>query len=473
MNFNIASIDRTKIPLSRLVLPMFIENIIRTSLMSVDQLMLYAYSEKAVAALGVVSQMSFFIQLVYMMVTMGASIHISQNLGAGNRKEAGLISLGSFVLIGILSIILSISTLFLAAPILRLFPLDTEVYQYAWQFLTIYGCGSVFMALNIVQAAILRSYGYPKDPMAVNAIALAFTITGNALCLFGPFGFPILGVPGVAVVIVLSQFLALWIMHWRIQKHKDIEIPFKSIIHIPKAVYKKILEVGIPTAGENISYNVSQIFITNMIASLGTNALAAYSLVITLSRYVFISGVSIGMGSQIKVGYFVGSGQYDDAYKKVYRYLGCGITISVVLVILLNLCKNPLIALFTENPHITAMASMVFLTSLFLEPARSCNTILIPSLKGAGDVRFPVTIGILSMWLIGAGGAYFLGIHYGLGLLGIWIGMAIEEWFRCFVAFLRWRSGAWRNKCLVTQQLEKACTKETDKPSPPPKRIAI
>ncbi|NUM35931.1 MAG: MATE family efflux transporter [Candidatus Brocadiae bacterium] len=449
MNLSSSSIDRTKIPLSKLVLPMFVENIIRTSLMSVDQLMLYAYSEKAVAAISVVSQMAFFIQLIYMMVTMGASIHISQNLGAGNRKEAGLICLGSFVLIGILSTVLSFFVFLFAAPILRLFPLETKVYEYAWQFLTIYGCGSIFMALNIVQAAILRSYGHPKDPMAVNAIALAFTIGGNALCLFGPFGFPIFGVIGVAIVTVISQFIALWIMGSRIQKHKDIEIPFQKIREVPKYIYRKILEVGIPTAGENISYNTSQIFITSMIASLGTDSLAAYSLVITLSRYVFISGVSIGMGTQIKVGYFVGSGQYEEAQKRVYRYFSCGIAISIALVILLNIFKQPVLAFFTQNPQITAIASAVFLVSLVLEPGRNLNTIITPGLKGAGDVRFPVIIGIFSMWFVGVGCAYLFGIRLGLGLIGVWIGMAADEWLRGLLMLSRWYSGAWKNKSLV------------------------
>ncbi len=81
------NLDKTKIPLTTLVLPMFIENAVRTSLLSVDQFMLYAFSEKAVAALSVVNQMSFFIQTIYMLVSMGASIHISQNLGAIDGKR--------------------------------------------------------------------------------------------------------------------------------------------------------------------------------------------------------------------------------------------------------------------------------------------------------------------------------------------------------------------------------------------------
>ncbi len=389
--------DRTRIPLSQLVLPMFIENVIRTSLMSVDRLMLYSYSEKAVAALGVVNQMAFFIQIIYMMVAIGASIHISQNLGANKKYEAGMFSLASFVLIGVFSITLSLLIVIFSSTILNLFPLEKEVRIYAGQFLSIYGGGSFFMALNIVQASILRSYGHSRDPMAVNIFALLFTISGNALCLFGPFGFPVFGVPGVATVTVLSQFLALWIMGAQILKRRDIEIPLRQIFRIPGIFFSKILTVGVPTAGENLSYNIGQILIIRIIAGLGTAALAAYSLVITLSRYVFISGVSIGTGTQIKVGYYVGSNRHDEAHRKVYRYFAFGITISAAAIIILNLFKTPIIGLFTKNPEITAIASSVFLVSLALEPGRNFNTIIIPGLKGAGDVRFPVFVGMLFM----------------------------------------------------------------------------
>ncbi len=428
---------------------MFIENIIRTSLMSVDQLMLYAYSEKAVAALGTVNQMAFFIQIMYLMIAIGASIHISQNLGAHNYGEARLVGLASFVLVTAFAVVLTAVIVLSASSILGLYPLEPEVRDYAWQFLVIFGGGSIFMALNIVQANILRAYGHSRDAMTANIIALVFTIAGNSLCLFGWFGFPVLGVKGVATVTVMSQFLAFWILAFRIRARKEIGLPYKELFRIPKAIFAKILKVGVPTAGENLSYCIAQILITWMIAGMGTNYLAAYSLVITLSRYVFISGISIGTGTQIKVGYYVGSRKEDEAHKKVYKYFAAGASISLVLSLLLNVFKSPVIGLFTKNPEITAIASAVFVISIFLEPARNLNTIINPGLKGAGDVNFPVMVGIVFMWGLAVGGAYLLGVRMKLGLTGVWVAMACDEWIRGSIMFWRWRSGAWRNRSLV------------------------
>ena len=90
--------DRAQIPVLQLAWPLFVENILRTSLMSVDTSMLSHYSPKAVAAMSLVNQFAFFIQLLYMTVSTGASILITQQLGAGRRREAGLIAVGSLTL---------------------------------------------------------------------------------------------------------------------------------------------------------------------------------------------------------------------------------------------------------------------------------------------------------------------------------------------------------------------------------------
>ncbi len=75
--------------------------------------------------------------------------------------------------------------------------------------------------------------------------------------------------------------------------------------------------------------------------------------------------------------------------------------------------------------------------------------VIIPALKGAGDIRFPVYVGMVFMWGIGVFFAYLFGIAFHWGLLGIWIALAMDEWIRGLVIFFRWHRGGWRNKCLV------------------------
>ena len=459
------SVHQTNISIVQLIWPLLVENLLRTSLMSVDTLMLSHYSDKAVAAMSLISQIAFFILLVYMMISVGASILLAQILGAGRRHEAELIGVASLVLMLGLALTLSVITFFLAKPVIGLFHVEPVVAQYAQQFLQIYGGLSTFMALNIAQASIIRVWGYPRAPMWVNTGCLLLTVGGNALCLFGLFGFPVLGIVGVASSTVFSQVVACFVFHWIIKRKTNINLRLPDVKRIPGSVYRSMLKVGVPTVGENLSYNVSQIAILTMVAQMGTMALTAYGIVISLLRYVFMPGVSIGSGTQLKVGYLVGAGRHDEATHRVYRYFGVGVLISLVLVTPVVFWRQPILGVFTQNGPLLSLAASVLFVALIHEPARNFNTIIIPALKGAGDIRFPAYVGVVSMWGIGVFGAWILGLKVGLGLVGVWIAMAADEWIRGLIMFWRWRSGAWK-LCSLVSSRELTISGSISEPSP-------
>jgi putative MATE family efflux protein len=437
-------------PLLKLTGPIWVENMLRITIQSVDVFMLSFWSEKAVAAVGLTNQFVFFIQLVYMMVIIGASILISQNLGAGRRRTAGLAGVGSLVLVGIMACAMSAVTIAVVGPLVSLYSLEPEVHDYAVSFLAIVGGGSVFTAFGMALGGILRSHGHSRLPMYVNIGANLLNIIGNAFFIFGWLGVPRLGVTGVAISTVASQAAACVAMYLLLRSlRREIRMKYRDLRRVPRAIYRKILQVGVPTAGENLSYNIAQIVIMGFIASLGTATMAAYVFAITLLRYVFMSSIAIGNGTQIKVGYLVGAREFDAAYRKVLGYFAAGFAISFVLVLGLNLGKGLLLPLFTRDAAVIAIATQALLVSLVLEPGRNFNVIIIPALKGAGDVRFPVAMGMVFNWVCGVAGAWFFSIRLGLGLTGIFIGLALDEWIRGLIILFRWRSGAWRAKSLV------------------------
>jgi len=444
-------IDHSRIPLMQLAWPLLVENILRTSLMSVDTLMLSHYSSDAVAAMSLASQFAYFIQLLYMMVSIGSSVLITQNLGAGRPRQAGLYGVGSLTLIVGVSLVVSVLIALGGGLVVDLYRLDPQVARYARQFLTIYGGLSFFMAINVGQASILRSWGFARDPMLVNVLCLLLTVGGNALCLFGLFGFPVLGVIGVAASTVASQAVGCVLSAWMIHRRRGLELPLREAKHLPAHIYRSILVIGIPTAGENISYSLSQIVVLAMLSSMGTLALTTYGILMAILRYVFMPGVSIGAAGQLLVGYLVGAGRHGEATRRVYRYFATGISISVVLVVALQVVHRPLLGLFSQDPRVFALAASVLLVSLVLEPGRNLNTIVVPALKGAGDVRVPVCIAIASMWGVSVLGAWFLGVWLGMGLVGVWMAMAADEWLRGIVMLLRWRSGVWRRSALISR----------------------
>lgn len=428
--------------LPRLAAPILAENLVRTSLLAVDQLMLYAFATKAAAAMSASTQLGFLLQLLYQMPAVGASILIAQKLGAGRREEAESYALGGIALVGLFSLGVSLAYALLAGPTLSLFALDPEVHDLATSFLAIYGGGSLFMALNIAQAAVLRAWGHPRDVMVANIAALVCTIAGNYLALFGPFGLPVTGLRGVAVSNVVGQLLAFLVLGAALRR-RGIRPRWRSVGRLPGRVVSAILEIGIPTAGENISYNLSQVVITGIVSTLGTSALAAYGLAISILRYVFIFGVSVGVAAQVRVGWLVGAGRAAEAKTAMWRWFGTAAAVAFSLAALLNLVKGTLVPLFTTDPAIDAFVTSIFVLSLVYEPGRCINTVVIPGLKGAGDVRFPVAMGVVFNWSVAVLGAYLLGKVLGLGLFGVFLAMGSDEWTRGLIMLRRWRGGRW------------------------------
>ena len=126
-------------------------------------------------------------------------------------------------------------------------------------------------------------------------------------------------------------------------------------------------------------------------------------------------------------------------------------SIGVVLAIAFTmyLYAEPLLGIFTDNEEIIQMGQSVMVVVIFLEAGRLLNLVLIQSLRAAGDVVFPVIIAVFSMLGVSVGVSYLLGIHLGFGLVGIFIGLALDELTRGSIVLVRWIKGNWKHKALV------------------------
>ena len=443
--------NRGSLSMISLALPIALEQLFRLLVSSADTIMLSSYSTEAVAAVGLTAQYIFFLNLVFSVIGTGCSIVLAQYLGAEKSKnDLNHIAQASAIMVFCVSLLLTFVVIIGTPFLLNCYDLDKNVRDYALQYFTIYGgiC-CFFNAFNLLQGAILRSYGYSGEVMIVSIIANIINVVGNALSLYGWFGLPIFGVSGVAWASGISMIVSCILCAFFIAQKKDIAFSFKGIFKVPTESFRLILSVGVPTAGESLSYNISQIVIMAMISKLGTYAISAQVYTQTIVRFVFAIAMAIGNATQIKSGYYVGAHQSDVAYRKVFKYQIAATSCSMILIAVVNVFKTPLIGLFTDIDEITELVCSLLIFSTYIEFGRSLNLIYIGALKGAGDIRFPVLYGICSNWGIMVLGSYILGLKMGLGLIGFWLGIGTDETTRGIVMFFRWRSKRWQRHALV------------------------
>ena len=423
--------------------PIFIETLLMSLLGISDIFMLSRYSDNAVAAVGLTTQLMFFMMVMSMMVSTGASILISQFNGASQHEQADDVAIASIALSLGLALTMGTTMYFGASSIINLFALAEDVAGYAMDYLVICGSLSIGLVMNIAFAAILRSHGFTRSAMLVTASTGVMNVIGNYLALFSPFGLPVYGVTGVAIATVSSQITGAIIMLMVI-RHKQIPLPFGRLKRLTGHSYWRVMRIGLLNAGEMLSYNLAQMTIIFFISQMGTLSLTAYTYGLNISRFIFCFAVALGQAAQIQTGYYVGKQWFNEIKHRVLRYCMVGFTVSLAISLLFYWQRFTLIGWLSENPDVIALTALLLLGSIALETGRVFNLVIISALKGAGDVAFPVRVGLVCMWGIGVLFAWLFGLHWGFGVLAAWLAVAADEWVRGLIMLQRWRSGHWQ-----------------------------
>lgn len=438
-----AKSEKSHPSLFALTWPIFIEISLYMLMGGADTLMLSQYSDNSVAAVGVSNQLLNLLIVMFSFITTGTTIVIAQLLGAGRKQEAtqvAYVSLGTNFLI---SFVISLLMFVLAVPILHMMGLSSELMPDATVFLQIVGLLSFIQALIMTYSAILKSYGFTRDTMYVTIGMNLLNVAGNYLVIFGPFGFPVLGVMGVALSTSFARLIGLTAMILIVRHRIGLQFSLKQMFYIQRTHLKKLLKIGIPSAGEQLSYNGSQMIITLFITFMGTQALAAKVYTQNLMMFIMLFGAAISQGTQILIGRLIGAKEFDAAYRRCMKSLYWAIAISLLSSTALSLSSTHLLTFFTSNSEIIQIASLLLILTIILEPGRSFNMVIINSLRVAGDAKFPVYMAMISMWGIGLPIAYLLGIQLEMGLIGVWISFIVDEWVRGIFMYRRWRSRVW------------------------------
>lgn len=434
-----------------ITIPVFVELALVMLLGAVDTVMLSRYSDNSVAAVGLDNQLMSLIFLVYQFFSMGAAILCAQYIGAGMRKR--LVQVVGMALVVNLLLGMAVSALlfFYAEHLLILMGLRPELMGDGLVYLKLTGALSFFQALSLTFSASLRSADKVVWPMAVTGIVNVLNILGNYVLIFGHWGFPQLGVEGAAIATAASRAVSmvlLAIVHFRVHIPR---FPLSYFRPIPWKELRNLLKIGIPAMSENISYSLSQVVITYFINQISNEALAARTYCANMIMFVYLFCLSITQGGDILVGHLVGQWRHQAAYVLGNYFFRWALIITLTGSVMLALAGPTLLNAFTDNEEIIQMGIWVLVVDVFLEAGRTSNIFAGSTLRATGDIVYPFVVGIIFQWSIAVGLSYVIGIPLGYGLVGMWIGFALDESIRGVILVRRWQSGKWRTKSFVNK----------------------
>ncbi|MFC4100573.1 MATE family efflux transporter [Paenibacillus xanthanilyticus] len=441
--------DAKGLSLYKLTWPIFLEVFLFMLMGTADIYMLSRVSDDAVSAVGVVNQYLFICILIMEVISNGAAIVVAQYIGAKRMLEASKIAGLAVTLNLLLGLVVSGALFIFGNMILGEMNLHGEVLAYAKTYMSIVGGFLFIQALINVFASLIRTYGFTKESMYVALGMNVLHIGLNYALIFGNLGFPEMGVAGAAVSTVISRGVAFLVFLWLLYRVMEVRIAFRYYLTFTKEYIQKILRIGIPSALEQVTYHACQTVFLYYVTFLGSEALAARNYANSISQYVYLFSAAIGMGTAIIVGRLVGAKQKEIAFRRVISSVAWSVGITVIVDVLAMLFRYPLAGLFTDNPNIVAIVAQVILISIVLETGRAGNLVLVNALRAAGDAKFTVYMGFISMVLMSLPLGYLLVFQLDLGLVGIWLAIAADEWLRAVIMWVRWRSRRWESRSLV------------------------
>ncbi len=421
---------------------MFLENVFNVLLGTVNTAVLSGYSEDAVAATGAVMPLINMFSLFFSVIAIGATVVVSNDIGAEKIDRAAKTTAASVVLCIVAGLLCGVLLAVFAAPIVRCMNLEGTVYEEALLYFRIRMLALVVSAASSIMLALLRCYGHPRSTIISGLASNVCNLLLSIYVVHYATHPLVTGVRGIALAVVAGQILSLAIA---VIAFIRTAVPMKRPTRreFPRFI-GNVLRIGLPTGLSGGSFTISQVITNAFIAELGPTALSAKVYFTNILSYAYLFSVSVGNANSLLIGRLCGAGRYEHANQLNRTVVKVTIVVNLLVSSVIVAMRAPLLSLFTDNAWIIDLSLGIFLVDIVTEQARAVSHVYEYALRAAGDVTYTLKILLVSCWVFSVGLAYLLSIPMGWGLIGCWIGLALDETVRAVSTVYRWRSGKWK-----------------------------
>lgn len=442
IRLNIIQKTRTYwLPLISLAIPAMIESLLQSIVGFVDSLFISKLGLVEVASVGMANAILQIYFAVFLATGTAATVLVATYTGANDSQKVKKVISHSIILTIVIGIVFGILSFFFAEHMFRLMGANEHVLQTGIVYFQIVATPSIFISMMFTLGAIVRGTGDTKTPMRIGLWMNGIHIILDYIFIFGVCfeGFGIIGA-GIATVFARIFGVILLFIHL---KKKQLLVFSTDMWTFQKSVMLQFVRLSIPSSMERLFMRFGQIIYFGMIVRMGTEVYAAHTLTGNFTLFSSIVGTSLATATTTLVGKSLGAGQYNEA--KAYSFISIVCT-SVMMtgVTFLLFLTSPLTArVFTHNETVISLIVAVLGIDTIAQPATAIVTILTSVLQANKDAKFPMYVTAFGIWAIRTVGVYILGIHFELGLIGVWLSIAIDNYVRAALLYWRYRSLTW------------------------------
>ena len=404
-----------------------------------------AIAAASVAAVGITNQPVFIGLSLIQALSVGGTAMVARYLGA-KQQERVEETVKHIIILNqlLLALPLSLLAIIFTEPIMTFVGAKADTLAIGTSYFRIIMVGFIFQGFTFALSAALRGAGDTKLPMKVNLRVNFLNVLGNAILIYGLFGFPKLGVTGAAISTAVSHVLASIILFRYILNGKSIiKINLKHAFRFNKDIIYNLIKIGVPASLEQMALRIGIFFFVKVVADLGTVTFAAHQICLSILGLSFQPGQAFGIAASSLVGRSLGAQEPNKAQEYARETRKIGSIISSFMAFIFFVFGPQIVGLYTKSPEIIRSASMALKIIALVQPFQSSQFILAGGLRGAGDTVFPLFstfIGVLGVRVVLS---YILVTIMGYGLVGAWMAVFADQLVRWVLVYFRFQSGKW------------------------------
>ena len=437
--------DRFYSQILKLVVPIVIQNLLSAAVSSADVVMLNYVGQSSISAVSLASNYASVLFMVYYGLGTGATLLCAQYWGKKDLRAIRVVE--GIALRFSLMITLAFSGFALFAPewMMKLFTNDAELIQIGAQYLRVMSLTYLCWSFIEIYLSVLRSIGKVTIAMILNVLAFALNIILNAVFIFGLFGAPRLGVTGVAIATAASRVVELiGCVVVSLLFSRDLKLNPVYMFISNKPLLKDFVRLSLPAMANDISWGVAFSMYSVILGHLGTDAVAANSLVVVARNF----GTILCFGTASAGGILLGNVMGENDMKRAKEYASKILKLTVITGAIggvLILIATPFILHFASLSE-TAMhylKYMLLINTYYVIGAAVNTTLIAGVFRAGGDTRFGMICDTIDMWCYAVPLGFIAAFVFKLPVLVVYFLLCTDEFVKWPWVIKRYRSGKW------------------------------
>ena len=436
----------------RFAIPMLLGNVAQQLYNTVDSIIVGRFvGDNALAAVGSAGPILNLMIVLFIGISVGASIMVSQFFGAQKREDLAKAVGACITMAGAASVLIMIVGPLIAGPLLRLLNTPESIIGWCEEYLTIIFLGVLGGGYYNILSGVMRGLG---DSASALRFLLVSTVVNTVLdyVFVAKFG---MGVPGVAWATVIAQLVSAILALYKVMRLKDV---FELKLHhlLPgRRYFGTLIRLGLPSGVTQAIFSMSMIVVQSLTNSFGEMFIAANVIVMRIDGFVMMPAFSLGTAMTTFAGQNIGAGLMDRVVKGARNGTLAAMGISAVITALILLFGRGLMGVFTTTQELIDLS---FRMMKILAPgyiAMEVTQCLSGIMRGAGDTVTPMWISIFNTILVR------VPLAYGLVALSktpelpqgncamMYVSLLITWIIGAALTYILYRTGRWKRKAAV------------------------